>query len=430
MLKSRIYSGLFILLVYSFTTIITSCTDKEEIPIFSFRIENTTETNYKDQVLLLDTPELLKILNSIPHESIVVKSGNSILYHQAKIDSKSKTINGLLVLLDIDKDTSEQVDIFSDKLAENNFTKRTQAELSVKEGGVWKQVTKKSGVTQFEYEGGEFQKTKYLRVPDEHTDHSFYIRYEGPGWESDKVGYRFYLDWRNAVDIFGKTTDDMILHEVGLDGFDSYHEQNDWGMDILKVGSSLGIGSIGYWSKDKAMRVEKTDSIICSIIQDGVIQSSISTLYYGWQVADKKVDLISNISINAGSRLTHQQVELSEGIENICTGIVKNELAELIVSDKDSGEWGYIATFGKQSLNNDNLGMIIFYRLGNLIKIAEDENSHIVVLHPESNAIDYYFGATWEQDLDSIDTLNKFLTYADKTLFQLNNPLSIKASIE
>ena len=97
--------------------------------------------------------------------------------------------------------------------------KRTLAEISHKVNGNWEEN---------KYIGGEWQNVSILKVPQEHTDHSEYIRYEGPGWESDKVGYRFYLDWRNAVDIFGKKTNDMVLQEVGLDGFSSYHEPADW----------------------------------------------------------------------------------------------------------------------------------------------------------------------------------------------------------
>ena len=88
--------------------------------------------------------------------------------------------------------------------------KLTQAELSIKVGGQW---------TNKEYEGGEFKNVDYLRVPEQHTDHTYYIRYEGPGWESDKMAYRFYLDWRNGMDVFGKLTPEPVLQQVGQDGF-------------------------------------------------------------------------------------------------------------------------------------------------------------------------------------------------------------------
>ena len=33
----------------------------------------------------------------------------------------------------------------------------------------------------------------------------------------------------------------MVLQDVGQDGYDSYHEMADWGMDVLKVGDAAGV---------------------------------------------------------------------------------------------------------------------------------------------------------------------------------------------
>ncbi len=214
------------------------------------------------------------------------------------------------------------------------YPKRTQAELSHKVGG--KFVNRK-------YEGGTFQNVQSLRVPPEHTDHSFYIRYEGPGWESDKVGYRFYLDWRNATDIFGKKTLNMVLQDVGQDGFDSYHEMLDWGMDVLKVGESLGIGSLAMWQEDKANRVAQTDSIFCAIVANGAVQSQIQTKYFGWKIGNSSYNLISDLSITAGCRLTKHVVNISSSPENLCTGIVKLDSTKLLMSPETSEGWVYLA---------------------------------------------------------------------------------------
>ncbi|MEO1449225.1 MAG: DUF4861 family protein, partial [Bacteroidota bacterium] len=80
-------------------------------------------------------------------------------------------------------------------------------------------------------------------------------QFEGVGWENDKVAFRNYLDLRNGIDIFGKTTTDMVLDEVGLDNDENYHHFQEWGMDVLKVGSSLGAGSIGIWYQDSLIRL-------------------------------------------------------------------------------------------------------------------------------------------------------------------------------
>ena len=36
----------------------------------------------------------------------------------------------------------------------------------------------------------------------------------------------------------------MVLDEVGTDTAKNYHQLSDWGMDILKVGTSLGAGAL------------------------------------------------------------------------------------------------------------------------------------------------------------------------------------------
>lgn len=296
------------------------------------------------------------------------------------------------------------------------FKKRTQAELSHKTGGKWEDR---------KYIGGDFQNVQSLRVPPEHTDHSFFIRYEGPGWESDKVGYRFYLDWRNATDIFGKKTEDMVLQRVGLDGFDSYHEPGEWGMDILKVGPSLGIGTPGTWLGDAALRVETTDSVFCAIPLNGVVESMVRTRYAGWKAGDQKVDLTSELTIGAGSRMTRNDLTLSAPLPNLCTGLVKLDNAA-VLKDDGSRPWGYFATFGNQSLAEDGLGMAILYRQSDLIQVTEDKNSHVVVLRPDQNKLTYYFLAAWEQEPGGIRTEEAFRKYLDDTALELGQPVSIE----
>jgi hypothetical protein len=296
------------------------------------------------------------------------------------------------------------------------YPKRTQAELSHKVGG--KFVNRK-------YEGGTFQNVQYLRVPPEHTDHSWYIRYEGPGWESDKVGYRFYLDWRNATDIFGKKTPNLVLQNVGQDGFDSYHAMLDWGMDVLKVGDALGIGTLAMWHAGKANRVAQTDSVTCTIISNDAVQSQIQTRYFGWKVGAGVYNVVSNLSITAGSRLTKHEVEIDGKPENLCTGIVKLDSTVLLASPEASTGWAYLATYGKQSLANDKLGMAVLYRKNDLIEVTEDQLSHVLVLKPEGGKLTYYFLGAWEQEPNGIRTTEEFESYLKQTVTELNSPLTI-----
>ena len=302
----------------------------------------------------------------------------------------------------------------------DEYPKRTYAELAHKIGGQFNGNT---------YEGGfSWVKPNYMKVPGTFRDHAYYIKYEGPGWESDKVGYRFYLDQRNAIDVFGKKTPGIVLPGTGIDGYDSYHNMSDWGMDNMKVGKALGIGSIAFWDGQKAVRVENRDSAVCFIPTDGKIRSQVNTTYYGWDVGGNKFNLKSLISIDAGSRASHMELQADKYVSNLTTGIIKNKDTELLKSDYNTGDWAYFATFGKQSLNNDNMGLAVFYKKKQLKMLTEDDLNHLVVLTPENGYVEYYFMATWELEWQPVNNITDFMNALDEELIRLNGLSYLKVS--
>ena len=393
--------------------------DKDYPKYFTLQLQNKSDKDIKDEVILISIDEIKIKHPDFNPLAFVVLEENKESASQSNDQDMDGQQDQLAFICDFKPNESKICNIRYAPQGEikRSYVKRTQAELSHKTGG--KFVERK-------YEGGIFKNVTSLLVPPEHTDHSFYIRYEGPGWESDKIGYRFYLDWRNATDIFGKKVTDMVLQNVGQDGFDSYHEMSDWGMDILKVGESLGIGSVAMWDGQTARRVAETDKLECHIISDGFIQSQIRTKYTGWKIADKKYDLISNLTINAGSRITRHELIISGDPPNLCTGIVKHESAKLFHSQDLEDGWQYLATYGKQSLADDNLGMAILFYTSSLIEITEDEYSHVVVMKPNHNKVNYYFLAAWEKEPGGIINESEFITYLQDTVERLNTPVEIK----
>jgi hypothetical protein len=383
------------------------------------KIHNPSGTGLQDNVVEINDAEILQQVVSLGTAFSVQADGKELPFQRI---TDNGNLDKLLVLTSLNSGETKEITIKGVDTPPD-FQPLTQAEISVKEGGEWVWVTKENGNEQYEYQGGTWKNVSEYTVPEQHTDHSFDIRYEGPGWESDKIGYRFYLDWRNAVDIFGKKVDTLVLQHVGLDGFDSYHEMSDWGVDVLKVGDALGIGSIGHWANGTANRVEKTDKLYSRIDYSGILESKITTIYSGWETAEGKTDLTARLSIRAGSYLTKTELELSEPLENICTGIVKHPEAVLLAPEKNDGQWNYLATFGLQTLQEDYLGMAVFYKKADLIETTEDELSHVVVLKPADNKLTYYFGAAWEHDRSQVKTEEEFRNFLDRQVELLNHGL-------
>jgi hypothetical protein len=426
-MKTILKLSVFLVIIFSL-----GCTSKVDIPqeltdnypqSIQFSVENKADILKKDALISIEVKNIKQKAADFNSKAYVVVSEGQELPSQINDVNGDGEMDKLYILCDF---TPGEKKIFYLLYAETGelsrtYQKRTQAELSHKFGG--KFITNNEGRP--EYLGGEFKNVPSLRVPAKHTDHTFFIRYEGPGWESDRIGYRFYLDWRNAVDIFGKKVPDMVLQSVGQDGFDSYHEMSDWGMDILKVGDALGVGSVGMWHGGKVERVSKTDSVTCTIIANGPIQSQIRTNYFGWEVDDGEFDVQSNLSIHAGTRLTKHSLKISGDPANLCTGIVKHEGTNLIQSSQDATGWCYLATYGKQSLADDNLGMAILFKKENLINITEDVNNQVVVLKPENGKLKYYFLGAWEKEPGGIQTEEQFKIYLDEVKKGLDSPLLI-----
>ncbi|UCE17221.1 MAG: DUF4861 domain-containing protein [Gemmatimonadota bacterium] len=393
---------------------------KREFPkSFPISIQNTINLERRDSPVSMDVGAIINTYPDFNAEAFVVHCDGTEMASQAIDLNGTGQKNYIIFMSDFLPHEKKELVLHYAATGKRRreYSKRTQAEISHKVGGRF--VDK-------EYEGGEFRNVQFVRVPPEHTDHSTYFRYEGPGWESDRVGYRFYLDWRNAIDIFGKKTSDMVLHTVGLDGFDSYHEMADWGMDIFKVGESLGIGSVGMWQDGKVHMVSETDSITCQIIANGPVHSQIETEYYGWNVGSDRYDLNSNLSISAGSRLTKHIIQISENPKNVCTGLAKHTQCDVLYSEnKDDEGWGYFGLYGLQSLANDKLGTAILFRKEDFLDLREDSLSHVLLLRPRNGCVTYYFLAAWAQEPDGIRTKEEFHRYLKETVMQLNNPIAV-----
>ena len=325
------------------------------------------------------------------------------------------TVDSLLLVSDFAAAESKSFVISSDPAIQKPaLKKQTQAEISIKDGGEWKGK---------EYVGGTFKNVDKVTPPAQYTDHSFWIRYEGPGIESDKVAYRVYLDWRNGFDIFGKKTNDVVLQNVGQDGYDSYHINADWGVDVLKVGKSLGMGGYGFWNGKSVDLVSLVDTRDAIITNNGDLYSGFKINYNGWQINNQKVDLTAHLTMNAGSRLVNVKLQASQQLPNLAIGLVKHPGTTFFEGPQNiSGyAWTYAASWGKQSLSgeNDHLGMAVIFRRDDREKQTTDENSYVSIMKDKGGELEYYFVAAWEHELNGIKTEAEFKAYLDSEIQRL-----------
>ena len=307
---------------------------------------------------------------------------------------------------------------------------RAHAEVSIKEGGAWQGKV---------YAGGTFRNVRQVTMPPQASDHNEYLRYEGPGIESDLVGYRVYLDWRNGFDIFAKKTSAMVLPGVGLDGYESYHQMADWGADILKVGQSLGMGGFGYWDGAKTVLVSDVAERSTAIRSEGPIHASFELDYKGWKTGAgvaEGVDLLATLSMQAGSSMVEVKLVTSAPLDNLAVGLVAHPNTEVLVGDLDvTGEaWSYMATFGRQTLfagvEGDHLGMVVLFRKMDLVEQTRDESSQVLVLRPRGKEVSYAFGALWSGQKGGVQTREELKAFLEAEVERrtLSSRIRLKAA--
>lgn len=384
---------------------------------FTVKVKNPNSNERIDAVVSIPSKEIIAAHQNFKLDEFCVFDSDSEVPFQIE---KHKT-NGdqILVVLNLKPNEMKELKFVIGQKPAKEFIARTYAEIAMKKN--------------LKHDGKKFRGTKFtnvnkVKVPAIHTDHDALFKYEGPGWESDKVGYRFYLDWRNATDIFGKKVNELVLNKVGVtdtlgNNDDSYHTMQTWGMDIFKVGTSLGIGALGMFADGKVNMISKTDSIISRVSKNGCIKSEIATNYFGWVVGDKKYNVESRFSITAGSRLTRHMITIDGEPENLVTGLAKYAGTNLIKLEPKKG-WGYLALYGKQSLSGDNLGIAILFKKKDLIELTQDSVSEIVKLKPNKGKLEYYFCAAWEHEPDGIKSQSEFEKYLQDVVDELNNPVT------
>ena len=269
--------------------------------------------------------------------------------------------------------------------------------------------------------GGSYKHLPSIVVPPGHKIHDPLFPMEGAGWESDRVGYRVYLDERNAADIFGKKLPAPVLGKIGQGGPD-YHLEAAWGMDVWKVGQSLGAGGLGVLRGKMAEQIGPMKKMTATVVADGPVVAELQVDCDGWLYNGKPQLLTENFSISAGSRLSMNAASASPGVP-LVAGFGKYPNTTYLQARK--GAWGYIATWGRQSEDGkDNVGVALFYKLDDVERTGDDGRSTYVLFKNPVRA-PYVFVAGWARETGGLPTRAAFENYVERTALNLANPVSV-----
>ena len=255
---------------------------------------------------------------------------------------------------------------------------------------------------------------------------------EGAAWENDLVGFRNYMDQRNGMDIFGKTTTQMVLDNVGKEGEPSYHEPGTWGMDVLKVGTSLGAGGIAYQFGDSLYRVGDSGSASYEVVFQGPLRSRFRLDYTGWKVEKEIVDVSHQIQIVAGRHCYGSLVTYSgtEAGMDLVPGIV-NMLSDSLHLIPLNDQYTALLTHDRQSEDGSLLTMALIVPASYMLGTGKtrDEGEGIIQTYyavmdaaPGESQI-YRFYSFWEKEDARWSSLNEIKSYLQTEAERLSQSL-------
>lgn len=376
------------ILFLQLSILLISCSGE---PRFEVIISNPSELVWVDEGVIVARADLEQ-LGPIPAGRVPVlkDQDNKFVPSQADDMDGDGAWDELFTIIDLGPGQSKQLHLlFTDPEKSPDFEARTNIRFARKDQD-YKEVS---------------EATRETHAINTETQKVWQM--EGIAWENDRVGFRNYFDRRNGMDIFGKVTTAMVLDQVGDAGHEDYHTFNpDWGVDVLKVGNSLGAGSIAYRFRDSLYRVGDNGTGTCRVLAEGPLRSIARFEFDDWHMGDQSLDVIHDVSIEAGKYYYTSRVSYvgTEEEISLVTGIVNMKSSRLYETGSDSCRAYY--TFDLQAEDTTLMGMGIMVDAGILIDTLTMGGGEqgivdtycILMKAHQGQAVSFRFYSVWERE--------------------------------
>jgi len=408
------------LIITGATLALTACMQEPELKLL---VENPLDAARNDARILITRSELSGHLSAIPANSLPLltdRQGMPVPCQADDVDGDGSW-DELFALTDLEPGETKILTLtFKDPEEYPAFETRTNIRLGANQSGY-----------------PELQSAERLEGVsyDNHALTEEAYQMEGPAWENDLVGFRNYLDQRNGMDIFGKLTPEMVLDSVGIAGRQSYHEPDWWGMDILKVNTSLGAGSIACMYKDSLYRVGDNGTGVYRLVFEGPVRSRMSLEYSDWTVEGLSVHVDHRIDIVAGTRCYESLVTYS-GVQeemDLVPGIVNMHSDELFVESLNN-EYTMLMTHAIQAEGTSLLAMALVVPSGLLVEhgATRDEGEGITQTYyarldaSREQPVPCRFYALWEKEDPRWASPDEVIAYLKKEAECWSHPASVQ----
>jgi len=237
------------------------------------------------------------------------------------------------------------------------------------------------------------------------------LHHHGPAFESEWMGYRFYFDKKQTIDVYGKKQPRLELAESLWYPTDSMLAKN-FGDDILLVNDYVSVGTFKGWDGKKALHIEPVSNRTARILANGPVRTVVEMVSENWQYQSQSVQMTTRAFLYAG----HHDLEIVNylsaadlGALTYCTGVQK--FPEMTSYNKDN----VLAVWGRNwpvadtvKYEKETVGLAV-YCPEEITKSTKCEDaSNFLYLLNGSPVIRYYATVYWKKQQGGVQTAQEF----------------------
>lgn len=328
----------------------------------------------KNQPVVIRT-HALKQFAEQEYEHIAVFHNGRELSSQHDDLNADGIIDEIAFLIDIEQNQPCQVEL---RLVEQHpiFQREVNAQMWVKGavGGEFKQHTAE-GKTY-----GIKPVTQQTFYPGDDSFHK--MHHHGVAFESDTMAYRIYFDKRQTIDVYAKKMPRLELEQC-LWYPDDTQLANGFGDDVLKVGNTIGVGSVRPLNGSKLGNIDKFAERTQRIVAQGNIRTICETEVIGWQTEGKTTDMTVRYTLYAHHRDVLCEIFLSSPIEHLVTGVQRVGNGNIYKDSTLLGSWGTDWPVNDTiKYAKETIGLGVYVPKEYIQSHVEDSRNNLFVLQP------------------------------------------------
>ncbi|MCM1020780.1 MAG: DUF4861 domain-containing protein [Muribaculum sp.] len=229
--------------------------------------------------------------------------------------------------------------------------------------------------------------------------------------ENPWVAYRVYMDNRQSLDLYAKTTPRLEVDETC---FYTTPQQlaSGYGCDVLWAGKSVAAGSFRGWQNNNPTTIDSVATRTHRVLNN----HSIEVQDKDWTYNGRKLQMTQRYSMLPDSRDLFVEISLTgyEPSDLFCTGIQKLETDNqgFIDPKGNAGSWGSNIPDKAHPELIETVGLGIEVEPDNLVQTIEDDVNYLMIVRPDAHGrIRYRVSAAALRQTDGFKSADQWFNY-------------------